>query len=214
MERRICGADPIDMTSAAQRLDTGANAQRVLPADVTSLLPHDCETRDGARYHVRAIVPDDAERQRRFMKGLSDSSRVAGLSHEPSDGLLNRLVRIDYRREMALVAVVGEGPAQIIIGVARYGGSPAFCELAIAVADEWQARGVHTRAIAVPACEDSRRAATLLPNRGQQLADVETRRPLADDTAQVVRRRCHCRGVADALVCASLWSRRCGIAAD
>jgi acetyltransferase len=142
MEDRICGADPIDMTSAAQNLDTGANAQRVLSADVTSLLPHDCETRDGARYHVRPVVPDDTERQRRFIKGLSDSSRVAGLSQESSVGVLNRVVRVDYRREMALVAVVGEGAAQTIIGLARYGGNPAFCELSIAVADEWQARGV------------------------------------------------------------------------
>jgi len=142
MESRTRCADPIDMTSAAQTIDTGVSTNRTLPADVFPPLPHHCETRDGIRYQVRPAAPDDADRQHRFMKGLSESSRVTGLSHEPSAGLLNRLVRTDYRREMALVAVVGEGTAQTIIGVARYGGNPAFCELAIAVADEWQSRGV------------------------------------------------------------------------
>jgi GNAT superfamily N-acetyltransferase len=142
MEGRTGSADPIDMTSAAQTIDTGASEQRALTADVSSQLPHHCETRDGVGYCIRPIVPDDAGRHRRFIKGLSDSSRVTGLSHEPSAGVLNRLVRVDYRREMALGAVVGEGVGQIIIGVARYGGNPAFCELAIAVADDWQSRGV------------------------------------------------------------------------
>ena len=142
MEPHIVGADPIDMTSAAQRLNTGALAQQALPADVLLHWPHSCETRDAFGYQVRPIRPDDAQRDRRFIEGLSDASRVMGPSHEPAADLLNQMVRANYRREMALVATIGEGPTEMIIAIARYGGNPAFCELAIAVADEWQSRGV------------------------------------------------------------------------
>lgn len=141
MEPRTPGADSSDMTSAAQRLNTGALAQQALPADVLHW-PHYCETRDAIGYQVRPIRPDDAHRDRRFLEGLSDASRVLGPSHEPSADLLNRMVRANYRREMALVATLGAGATEAIIGIARYGGNPAFCELAIAVADEWQSRGV------------------------------------------------------------------------
>jgi acetyltransferase len=144
MESRIAGADAVDMTSAAQRKDTGVTAEYALPADVRLPWPHYCQTADGVGYHVRPIRPDDVQRDHRFIQGLSDSSRVMGLSHEPSAELLNRLVRADYRREMALAAVVGEQVDETVIGIARYGGNPAFCELAMAVADEWQSRGIGT----------------------------------------------------------------------
>jgi len=135
-------ADSVDMTSAAQRIDTGATAQQAVSADVLPMWPYYCVTRDGVQYHIRPIQPNDAQRDRRFMAGLSNSSSVIGLWHEPSAELLNRLVRENYRREMALVAVLNEGASETIIGVARYGGNPAFCELAIAVADGWQSRGL------------------------------------------------------------------------
>ena len=147
MESRIAGADAPGMTSAAQRIDTGATAQQALPADVLPQWAYDCQTREGVRYQVRPIRPDDAQRERRFVEDLSAASRVIGLSHEPSAELLNRLVRVNYRREEALVAVVGESAPETIIGVARYAGNPAFCELAMAVADEWQSRGVGSRLV-------------------------------------------------------------------
>jgi len=143
--------------------------------------PQHCQTRDGVEYHIRPIRADDAERDCLFIKHLSDTSRynrMMGASHGPSPDLLNRLVHVDYRRDMALVAVVGKAPDETIIGVARYAavplsggpailqphkalqhlpphrlserfcsdsrtsGIPAHCEFAIAVADEWQSRGV------------------------------------------------------------------------
>jgi acetyltransferase len=130
------------MTSAAQIIDTGVTAQRALPADVAPQWPHCCKTRDGVEYHIRPLRPDKPLHDYRLMKGFGDSAGLLALSGEPSAGLLNRMVRVDYRREMALVAVAAEKAAQTIIGVARYRGNPAFCELAIAVADDWQSRGV------------------------------------------------------------------------
>jgi acetyltransferase len=54
------------------------------------------------------------------------------------------MVTVDYRHTMAFVAVAGAGEAETIIGVARYADSEdgSGCEFAIAVADEWQSRGV------------------------------------------------------------------------
>jgi len=148
MEYAATAADSVSMTLAAQKIDIGATAQQTLPADVGPEWPRYCKTRDGSEYRVRPIRADDAERDLLFIKGLSERSRynrMMGLSREPSTELLNRLVRVDYSREMALVAVIGDGPDETIVGVARYGGNPAYCEFAIAVADEWQSRGVGTR---------------------------------------------------------------------
>jgi acetyltransferase len=109
--------------------------------------PRCFHTRNGVEYRVRPIRADDVERDRHFIEGLSPHSRydrMMGLLRKPSTELLDRLVRVDYRRSMALVAVIDEGSDESIIGVARYGGDSACCELAIAVADEWQSQGVGT----------------------------------------------------------------------
>ena len=148
MEYAGATPDSVSMTSATQRIETATTAQQTLPAHVGPEWPRYCKTQDGSEYRIRPIRADDVERDLRFIKGLSESSRynrMMGLSREPSRELLNRLVRVDYSREMALVAVIGEGTDETIIGVARYGGNPAYSEFAIAVADEWQSRGVGTK---------------------------------------------------------------------
>jgi acetyltransferase len=142
MESRCDGADDLPMASAAHTLDTGVSSQQIKSADALLQWPYCSETRDHAAYHVRPIQADDARRDRRFLEGLNASSSVSGPPHDPAAELLNRLVRTNYRREMALVAVASDSAAEPVVGVARYGGNPAFCELAIAVADEWQSRGI------------------------------------------------------------------------
>ena len=107
--------------------------------------PQYARTRDGADYRIRPIQSDDRERDRAFIAGLSAQSRygrMMELMREPSAGLLHHLVRVDYRREMALVAVAGEGADETIVAAARYGGNPAYCEFAVVVADQWQGRGI------------------------------------------------------------------------
>ena len=133
------------MRSGAQSVSTEPSAQSTEPAGDASLWPLHCKTHDGTEYRVRPIRPDDAERDRLFLKSLSDTSRynrMMGLMRDPPAALVNSLVRVDYRRDMALVAVTGDETAETIIGVARYGGNPACCEFAIAVADEWQSHGI------------------------------------------------------------------------
>ena len=101
----------------------------------------------GIEYRVRPIRPDDAGRERAFILGLSPESRFQRLMYtlrEPSPEFVARLVNVDQHRDMALVAVIGEGQHEKIIGVARYAADDngRDCEFAVAVADEWQCRGI------------------------------------------------------------------------
>ena len=105
-------------------------------------------TSDGVRYRVRPIRPDDAQRERDFIGRMSPQSRyqrfMFSLS-EPSAALIDQLVNVDRHRNMALVAVIGDADAETIIGVARYAAdNDEECEFAVAVADDWQCRGVGT----------------------------------------------------------------------
>lgn len=101
----------------------------------------------GVVYRIRPIRSDDADRERAFIMGLSPESRFQRLMYtirEPSAEFVARLVNVDQHRDMALVAVLGAGADEKIIGVARYAANPGDrdCEFAVAVADEWQCRGI------------------------------------------------------------------------
>jgi acetyltransferase len=100
-------------------------------------------------YVIRPICAEDAGREREFICGLSAASRYNRLMYairEPSEEFIERMVQVDRQHTMAFVAVVGDGGSQRIIGVARYASAPGSsgCEFAIAVADQWQSRGVGT----------------------------------------------------------------------
>jgi RimJ/RimL family protein N-acetyltransferase len=139
-----CG-DAAVMKAGARTTDRGASSQHTRRDELDRGWPRHCKTRDGVEYRIRPIQADDVERDRAFLAGLSDSSRhnrLMGLAREPSPQLLEHLVHVDYQHDMAFVAVVGAEEAETIIGVTRYGGSTDTCEFAIAVADEWQSRGV------------------------------------------------------------------------
>jgi len=105
-------------------------------------------TSDGVGYRIRAIRADDAQREREFINALSPQSRYQRFMHalrEPGEAQIEKLVNVDGHRTMALVAVIGEGKDERIIGVARYAADNEHeCEFAVAVADDWQCRGVGT----------------------------------------------------------------------
>jgi len=111
--------------------------------------PRTATMHGGIEYRIRPIRPDDAGRERAFILSLSPESRFQRLMYtlrEPSPEFVARLVNVDQHRDMALVAVLGEGNAEKIVGVARYSAdadSPD-CEFAVAVSDEWQCRGIGT----------------------------------------------------------------------
>jgi acetyltransferase len=120
-----------------------------LPPDYPSECERTACTRDGLDYRIRPIRPDDFEREREFVVGLSDESRFNRLMYTvsgPSEPFLQQLVNIDYGQHMALVAVRDFEGREKFIGVARYvtGGNGVRHEFAVAIADAWQGRGIAT----------------------------------------------------------------------
>ncbi len=105
--------------------------------------------RDGTHVIIRPIGKKDTELERSFIKRLSPESRrmrFLGQMREPSDEMLRRLTDIDYRNEMAFIALVHRDGQTLEIGVARYStsGDGKFCECAITVSDEWHYKGLAT----------------------------------------------------------------------
>jgi acetyltransferase len=110
-------------------------------------LVREIELSDGTAVTLRPIRPEDAEKEAAFVAGLSDHTRYLRFMHALhalSPDQLARFTQIDYDREMALVATVGNGDGERQIAVARYSTlpDPQDCEFAVVVADEWQDRGL------------------------------------------------------------------------
>lgn len=103
--------------------------------------------RDGTHVLIRPIRKTDAALERAFIERLSDESRrfrFLGYMKSPSAEMVKRLTDIDYRREMAFVALIHDAGEKKEIGVSRYsvGADGKSCECAVAVADDWQGRGL------------------------------------------------------------------------
>src|SRR5262245_10805938 len=102
---------------------------------------------DASKVVVRTIGPDDASLLQAFVRRLSARSRRFRFFFalaELSAAQLDRFVNVDPTRGLALVAVSGrqEGPA--IVAEARYALAQEddIAEFAIAVADDFQRRGL------------------------------------------------------------------------
>jgi acetyltransferase len=106
--------------------------------DRTAMLP------DGLTVRLRALRPEDAELEQRFMSGLSFQTKYLRFLHgvgEPSRQMITRLTQLDYDRELAIIAeVAGVGA----VGVGRYVAvpTPRSCEFALVIADAYQGRGI------------------------------------------------------------------------
>jgi len=105
--------------------------------------------RDGGSIHVRAIRADDRERLLRHFKELSEDSRYHrffGVKRSLSEAELTRFTQLDFIDHVGLVATLWHGEEERFIGVARYVRStaPARAEVAFAVVDEHQGRGIAT----------------------------------------------------------------------
>ena len=108
-------------------------------------LEREIRLKDGSPLLVRAIRPDDAERERAFVAAMSDASRYSRFQHSVSalsPEMISRFTQLDYGREMALLAI--DPATDKIAGVCRYFPYPdrASVEFAIAIADTWQGRGL------------------------------------------------------------------------
>lgn len=104
---------------------------------------------DGTPVLIRPIGPEDAERERKFIEGLSLESRYfrfLGCMSKPSDELIHKLTNVDQTRDAAYVALVADGGGQRQIGVARYSldADGRSCECAVSVSDDMQKKGLGT----------------------------------------------------------------------
>jgi acetyltransferase len=102
--------------------------------------------RDGARVRLRAIAPEDKRLVVDVFDGLSEESRYrrfftfsSGLTLD----MLAYLTEVDHTNHEAIIAI--EPTTGRALGVARYvrlRDGPEAAEVAFAVVDEWQGRGL------------------------------------------------------------------------
>lgn len=145
-------------------------------------MPGQMTLADGARLRVRPIVPADREPLADAFDRLSDRSRRQRfLAPKPrlSARELDYLTDVDHVNHEALVAIdetTGE-----IVGVGRYatgGAGGAAADMALAVVDAWQRRGIG-HALAVRVVERAR-ANGITRLTGTALADNLRVRSLLD----------------------------------
>src|SRR5215471_423811 len=105
----------------------------------------DVVLRDGSTVRVRAVLPDDGEALERFLRNLSEESRVFRFFTAINDmsWAAERFVDVDYHDRHSLVALRGD--AGEIVGHGYYAlEQPGQAEVALAVADSVQGMGLGT----------------------------------------------------------------------
>ncbi len=145
------------------RLDTGSDLPAGYPAELAEVSLLD----DGTQVELRAILPADAERLLRLFPRLSSQTlyrRFFTPVPRARRAVIERLVRVDYRDRLAIVALVDDE----VVGVARYDrdpSAPAEAEAAVVVEDAWQGRGLGTSLL--------RRLAAAAGQRGVRVLTAE-----------------------------------------
>lgn len=103
----------------------------------------DVALRDGSTVHVRPVRPEDRERLRTFLEGLSPEARwLRFFSGFPDlDRAAEAAARVDHRDRYGLLALAGDR----VIGHAVYiRTEDDRAEIAFAIADTYQGRGLGT----------------------------------------------------------------------
>jgi len=101
--------------------------------------------RDGSTLAIRPLRADDAAELSRFFANLSLESRIFRFfaAVPNADASIHRMLDLDFKTRYGLVAL--GGPGSTIVGHAMYVTiEPTKAELALAVADAYQGRGLGT----------------------------------------------------------------------
>ena len=113
----------------------------------------DAILRDGTSIHIRALRPDDKPLLLRHFQSLSARSvyfRFFSAKKRLSDQELARFTELDFTHQAALAATLRDESGEYFVGVGRYatlpdaGDNVVRAEVAFAVLDEYQGRGVGT----------------------------------------------------------------------
>ncbi len=116
------------------------------PGGYPSEWEQDAVLKDGGTVRIRPIVPSDAEALQAFVHNMSTQSsyfRFFRVKRELEPEELHAFTEIDYRSDMAFVAIV-DGD---FVGVGRYNAireDPGSAEIAFTVADAHQGMGIGT----------------------------------------------------------------------
>ena len=97
---------------------------------------------------IRAIRPDDKDRIVRAFRALDRRSvYLRFFSHKKtlSNEELRRVTESDRVNEAVLVATAGSGDREIIVGLGEYVRSGAAADIAFAVEEDFQRRGIASR---------------------------------------------------------------------
>ncbi|MDH5201696.1 MAG: bifunctional acetate--CoA ligase family protein/GNAT family N-acetyltransferase [Nitrospirota bacterium] len=102
---------------------------------------------DGTPVLIRPVRPEDEPLMIKFFNNFSEQTIIMRFYHQLSNFSHEQLVRycqIDYDREFAFVCEIREGELRRIIGDIRLNKQPDLetAEMAVAVADQWQGKGV------------------------------------------------------------------------
>jgi acetyltransferase len=101
-----------------------------------------------SQYLIRPIKLDDRERIIGLFNHLSPESRYLRFAHSISklpDDFLDDILHLDYKKEMALVAVItNHSGMDEIVGISRYVTPPnqSICEFSLSVSDSHTAHGI------------------------------------------------------------------------
>lgn len=103
--------------------------------------------RDGTPVLIRPLRTEDREREEDFIRRLSPAARryrFLGTFRQPSPALVDQLMKVDFPRQAAFVALLHDNGELREIGVSRYAATDEEqqCECAVTVADEWQNKGL------------------------------------------------------------------------
>ncbi|HUZ86690.1 MAG TPA: GNAT family N-acetyltransferase [Candidatus Baltobacterales bacterium] len=117
--------------------------------------PRTIELREGTRIHMRPIVPDDEPLLHEAVAAMSERTvyfRFFSPIKRLSEAMAHRLAVVDYKDRFALVATTHRpGTKERIVGVARYDRAAGtdIAEVALAVIDEFQRRGLGGALLAI-----------------------------------------------------------------